>query len=214
MTAHMHDDCLQNAQLGAMCLAHRNPVGSVGKMVVGGLAALAGWGLYMALRPKVDDAGSSEDGWRGDFIRAARTRLGTPYEWGGGHGSKWFGLDCSGLIIVALRDAGLNLPPGTPTSGKWWESVPKVIEPQPGDLAFYGGADGVAKHVVIVTAWDPDTHTASIIGANGGDKTVTTPEIAMAKDAKVREESTHLYRPGFLGFGSVAEAQDSGVSTS
>lgn len=71
-------------------------------------------------------------------IGYAQQQIGKPYVWGGtGPG----GFDCSGLVMMAYRAAGINIPR---TSQAQWAWGPK-IEPgheQPGDLVFFVGADG------------------------------------------------------------------------
>jgi len=167
------------------------------------VATGVGVAVFIGLIRKV--AAASSEPWRDAFVAAGRRYLGTPYQWGGGHAPGSWGLDCSGLVIQALQDSGLSLPPGTAVSGAWWSSLPKVETPQVGDLGFYGTAEK-ATHVVIVTGWDPATKTASILGANDGDRTTLTPEDALARGAMVKEQPTHLYRNGFLGFASLADS--------
>jgi len=69
-------------------------------------------------------------------IGYARAQLGKPYVWGGtGPG----GFDCSGLVMMAYRAAGITL---ARTSEEQWAAGPQVPGPQPGDLVFFAGADG------------------------------------------------------------------------
>ena len=64
----------------------------------------------------------------------ARTQYGKPYVWGGtGPG----GYDCSGLVMMAYRHAGINLPRTTYEMLRSWHLV-RVSVPRRGDLAFYG----------------------------------------------------------------------------
>jgi peptidoglycan DL-endopeptidase CwlO len=64
----------------------------------------------------------------------ARTQYGKPYIWGGtGPG----GYDCSGLVMMAYRHVGINLPRTTYQMLSSWHLV-RVSVPQKGDLAFYG----------------------------------------------------------------------------
>jgi cell wall-associated NlpC family hydrolase len=71
-------------------------------------------------------------------IDFAEQQLGKPYLWGG-TGPDAF--DCSGLVMMAYRAAGIYLER---TSQQQWKSEPKVPAPQvqPGDLVFFAGADG------------------------------------------------------------------------
>jgi cell wall-associated NlpC family hydrolase len=71
-------------------------------------------------------------------IAFARAQLGKPYLWGG-TGPDAF--DCSGLVMMAYRAAGVNIPR---TSEDQWTWGPRVApgHEQPGDLIFFAGADG------------------------------------------------------------------------
>ena len=71
-------------------------------------------------------------------IQFAQQELGKPYLWGG-TGPDAF--DCSGLVMMAYRAAGINI---ARTSQQQWASEPKVPPAQvaPGDLVFFAGADG------------------------------------------------------------------------
>ena len=71
-------------------------------------------------------------------IQFAQQQLGKPYL-GGGTGPDAF--DCSGLVMMAYRAAGINI---ARTSQQQWASEPKVPPAQvaAGDLVFFAGADG------------------------------------------------------------------------
>jgi peptidoglycan DL-endopeptidase CwlO len=71
-------------------------------------------------------------------IAYARQQLGKPYQWGGtGPGA----FDCSGLVMMAYRAAGINIPR---TSQQQWAAGPQIpgSQVEPGDLVFFVGADG------------------------------------------------------------------------
>jgi peptidoglycan DL-endopeptidase CwlO len=71
-------------------------------------------------------------------IAYAEQQLGKPYQWGG-TGPDAF--DCSGLVMMAYRAAGLDIPR---TSQQQWAWGPRVSasQVQPGDLVFFVGSDG------------------------------------------------------------------------
>jgi cell wall-associated NlpC family hydrolase len=82
-------------------------------------------------------------------IAFAEQQLGKPYQWGG-TGPDSF--DCSGLVMIAYRAAGIDIPR---TSQQQWAWGPRISpsQVQPGDLVFFVGADGTLKapgHVGIV----------------------------------------------------------------
>ena len=71
-------------------------------------------------------------------ISFAEQQIGKPYLWGG-TGPDAF--DCSGLVMMAYRAAGIFIQR---TSEQQWTSEPRVpaSQVQPGDLVFFAGADG------------------------------------------------------------------------
>ena len=82
-------------------------------------------------------------------IAYAEQQIGKPYQWGG-TGPDAF--DCSGLMMMAYRTAGLSIPR---TSELQWTWGPRVSpsQVQPGDLVFFAGADGTTTapgHVGLV----------------------------------------------------------------
>lgn len=70
----------------------------------------------------------------------ARLQYGKPYVWGG-TGPDVF--DCSGLVMMAYRSAGINLPR---TSQEQWAAGTRVTDPRPGDLVYFAGVDGTPEH--------------------------------------------------------------------
>ncbi|WP_017178173.1 tape measure protein [Actinomyces timonensis] len=85
---------------------------------------------------KVSPAASS------DLVGQALQALGTPYVWGGV--SVPGGVDCSGLIVWALRAMGYNVPRHTAAS--FQANSEPVSSPAAGDLVFWGRP---AYHVAI-----------------------------------------------------------------
>jgi cell wall-associated NlpC family hydrolase len=85
----------------------------------------------------------------GSAVNYAEAQLGKPYLFGG-TGPDAF--DCSGLVMMAYRAAGVNI---ARTSQDQWKSLPHVPASKvlPGDLVFFAGADGTVKapgHVGLV----------------------------------------------------------------
>jgi cell wall-associated NlpC family hydrolase len=74
----------------------------------------------------------------GQAVNYAEAQLGKPYLWGA-TGPDAF--DCSGLVMMAYRAAGVDIPR---TSEVQWKDLPRVPASKvvPGDLVFFAGADG------------------------------------------------------------------------
>ena len=82
-------------------------------------------------------------------ISFAEQQLGKPYLWGG-TGPDAF--DCSGLVMMAYRTAGISI---ARTSEVQWTTEQRVpaSQVQPGDLVFFAGSDGTTTspgHVGLV----------------------------------------------------------------
>lgn len=78
-----------------------------------------------------------------DFVKTALAFQGAPYAWGG---KESLGLDCSGLVQVALHRAGLPCLRDTghqAGDGAMGNALPPDTRPRRGDLVFWKG------HVVI-----------------------------------------------------------------
>jgi cell wall-associated NlpC family hydrolase len=87
----------------------------------------------------------------GEAVNYAEAQIGKPYLWGG-TGPDAF--DCSGLVMMAYRAAGVDI---VRTSEKQWQTLPHVPANKvvPGDLVFFAGADGTPKapgHVGLVVS--------------------------------------------------------------
>ena len=76
-------------------------------------------------------------------IAFARAQLGEPYVWGGAGPNVW---DCSGLTMMAWRQAGVSMSHYT---GYQWAETDRVpiSQLQPGDLVFFGTSGPDSHHV-------------------------------------------------------------------
>ena len=98
-------------------------------------------------------------------IAYATAQIGKPYLWGG---TGPLGYDCSGLVMMAYRAAGIGLPRTTAQQIYVGTTVYSLSQLQPGDLLFTPGSDGTAEH---------PGHVGMFIGAyHGGGLVVQAPE--------------------------------------
>jgi cell wall-associated NlpC family hydrolase len=104
----------------------------------GDYARLASGGFVFAAHLDALDAHEA------DFVAVAERLVGTPYLWGG---KTSLGLDCSGLIQLALAAAGILAPRDTDMQQA---ALGEALEPRPdlaglrrGDLIFWKGHVGV-----------------------------------------------------------------------
>jgi len=140
-----------------------------------GLAALAGH-----LPPGAAAAASSAPGKTPAAVIAyARQQIGKPYLWGGtGPGA----FDCSGLVMMAYRPAGITFGSSRPTAATEWAAGPQVSTPAAGDLVFFAGSDGTAwapGHVGIVV--NPARHLMVDAYASGFPVEYDTYGLASSK---------------------------------
>ncbi|MCZ3380210.1 C40 family peptidase [Rhizobium sp. AG207R] len=101
----------------------------------------------------------------GDFVDVAVRFLETPYLWGGRSG---LGIDCSGLVQLALSMTGRAAPRDTDMQAASLGQPIEREELKRGDFVFWKG------HVAIME--DPDT----IVHANGHTMTVARENFAAA----------------------------------
>ncbi len=87
--------------------------------------------------------GGSDVGSRA--VAAAKKYLGVPYVWGG---TTPKGLDCSGLVQLAYREVGVELPRVADDQARQGTAVPDLAHAQPGDLlAFNSPVSHIAIYV-------------------------------------------------------------------
>lgn len=105
---------------------------------------------------KIKDVGI--DSLRDLVIGYALMYYNTPYLWGG---RSPYGIDCSGLVQIAYRMAGIDLPRDAAEQVGRGQDFSFVEEALPGDLAFFGDETGMITHVGII--WEQNR----IIHASG-----------------------------------------------
>lgn len=101
-----------------------------------------------------------------NIVNAAKNYIGTPYVWGGESMSEG-GMDCSGFVYNALKDAGYKVGRTTAQGYRSYGSSVSKSEMQPGDLIFFG-KNGNASHIGIYIGNGQMIHSA------GGSKNTKT----------------------------------------
>jgi cell wall-associated NlpC family hydrolase len=126
----------------------------------------------------------SLDAMEKDFVAVAERFVGTPYLWGG---KSSLGIDCSGLVQVALSAAGIGCPRDSDMQqdglGRSLTAA-KMAKPQRGDLIFWKG------HVAIVR----DAETIVHANAHHMATVVENTREAMARIKTAGNEVTAVKR--------------------
>ena len=112
-----------------------------------------------------------------DFVAVAERFLGVPYLWGG---KSSLGLDCSGLVQVALTACGIKCPRDTDMQESALGKSASLAGLQSGDLIFWKGHVAIARgrnsmihanafHMAV--AIEPVAEALARIGADGSQVT-------------------------------------------
>ena len=82
-------------------------------------------------------------------VGTARSYIGTPYRYGGTARS---GMDCSGLLLVSFRSAGMDIPRTAKEQSKFGKRI-GFDELRPGDMVFFASKKRRRKvtHAGLVT---------------------------------------------------------------
>lgn len=120
--------------------------------------------------------------WSDDYVAVAARFLETPYLWGGRSG---FGIDCSGLVQLALQMTGRNGPRDSDMQAAHLGEVITREELRRGDLVFWKGHAGIME--------DAET----LLHANGHTMTVARENFhaAVERIGWLYEQPTGYRRP-------------------
>lgn len=117
--------------------------GYPGWLAPGHLTAAAPWrGAVRAGKPAVVRQRRATT-----FLAAARTFTGLPYLWAG---ASPLGVDCSGLVLLAARAVGVQVPRDADDQYRTATKVP-LASVRPGDLYFFAHPGKAPHHVGIAT---------------------------------------------------------------
>lgn len=94
---------------------------------------------------------------------AAQKYIGTPYVWGGESMDEG-GMDCSGFVYNALKDAGYDVGRTTAQGYRSYGASVSKSDMQPGDLIFFGKNNNDASHIGIYIG------NGQMIHSSGGSK--------------------------------------------
>jgi len=118
-----------------------------------------------------------------NLLRFVSTYLEAPYLWGGRTPA---GIDCSGLIQIAFKSIGVNLPRDASQQIEYGENVDFIMEAKPGDVAFFQNEEGKVIHTGIIAG------NGTIIHASGKVKIDSIDSTGIFN--KKREQYTHYLR--------------------
>ena len=112
-----------------------------------------------------------------DFVTVAERFLGTPYLWGG---KTNYGLDCSGLVQVALNARGIRCPRDSDMQEQALGSPVELKAVRRGDLVFWKGHVAIVRDEAtfvhanafhMAVAIEPISEAIARISASGSDVT-------------------------------------------
>lgn len=107
-------------------------------------------------------SGGSVGNSSSSLVNSAQKFIGTPYVWGGESMSEG-GMDCSGFVYAALKDAGYDIGRTTAQGYRSYGTTVNKSDMQPGDLVFFG-KNGSASHIGIYIG------NGQMIHSSGGSK--------------------------------------------
>jgi len=82
-----------------------------------------------------------------EMVRIAMLFMNAPYLWGG---KSILGIDCSGFTQLVYSILGIKIPRNACDQASQGETVSRMFEVKPGDLAFFSNTEGKVVHVGIL----------------------------------------------------------------
>ena len=116
-------------------------------------------------------------------IGTARSYIGTPYRYGGTTRS---GMDCSGLLVVSFRSAGIQIPRTSKEQSRYGKKV-GIDDLRPGDMVFFA-----AKK------WRRGVSHAGLVTHVQGKRSVTFIHSSTSLGVVETELHTDYYRSIFV----------------
>lgn len=101
-----------------------------------------------------------------NVLETAQMFLNAPYLWGG---KTILGVDCSGLVQVCFKIAGIQLPRDASQQVQLGTVVNFVHQAQAGDIAFFDNDLGNITHVGILTGNGTIIHASGYVRTDGID---------------------------------------------
>ncbi|HRS53758.1 MAG TPA: C40 family peptidase [Bacteroidales bacterium] len=113
-----------------------------------------------------DDVILIKDHQEYSIYSAASLFIGSPYLWGG---RSPMGIDCSGLVQIAARMAGIFLPRDTSEQVHKGETIDFISEARAGDIAFFEDNEGNIIHTGIINDNGDIIHAHGYVRIDGID---------------------------------------------
>jgi hypothetical protein len=123
------------------------------------------------------------------MTRLAFEYLDKPYIWAGN--DPLYGTDCSGFACFLARSMGFIPPNKDFACQGLYTKFPLIARPREGAFVYYGSGD--ASHMMYCLS------KYLCIGAQGGNRHITTDSQAIAHRARIRVLPIH-YRKDILGY--------------
>jgi len=103
-----------------------------------------------------------------ELLRFASSYLEAPYLWGGRTPA---GIDCSGLVQIAFKSIGIDLPRDASQQVKFGENVDFITEANVGNVAFFQNEEGKVIHTGIMAGNGMILHASGKVRIDPVDST-------------------------------------------